>query len=205
MTPSELVRRFLSCLADEEKAKEPGGQRVNSCCLQSVPAVRVVDDDSSGTDSGLWRLANDEPVLLALHNWAQQETIRPAACFQANFTFLLAFRRANKTAGSDQAGLETDPIHSHCSDDWYMRTSLVQKGCLRSLDAGLIQVPKDFTRALRCREAVVLRPTHGLAKRALVVSIQFWDGIQKALDPPPASASALILVLSWRAASIGIR
>jgi len=29
--------------------------------------------------------------------------------------------------GQRQAGLELDPIHSHGSDDWYMRTSLGPK------------------------------------------------------------------------------
>jgi len=69
--------------------------------------------------------ANDEPVLLALTTWAT-ETIRPARLFQGNFTFLLGSVELNKL-GQRQAGLELDPIHSHGSDDWYMRTSLDPK------------------------------------------------------------------------------
>ncbi|MCT0202916.1 hypothetical protein KQ302_11770, partial [Synechococcus sp. CS-602] len=46
--------------------------------------------------------------------------------------------------GQRQAGLELDPIHSHGSDDWYMRTSLGPKRAACGACC-LIKLPKDFT------------------------------------------------------------
>jgi len=72
------------------------------------------------------------PVLLA-SPWQSEHPGQPRL-FQATYNTFARFSvEAAINWGRRQAGLDSDPIHSHGSDDWYMRTALGPKGLPRRL------------------------------------------------------------------------
>jgi len=72
--------------------------------------------------------ANDEPVTPApSQRVANAEPQASAACSRATFTFFARFVELNKLSQRNRLAWNWIPIHSHGSDDWYMRTSLGPK------------------------------------------------------------------------------
>jgi len=83
----------------------------------------VLDDGQlRATDLALVGAAIDEPVTPCPHNVGTETNSASAACSRQLSHFLLGSVELNFNWGSDRAGLgKLDPIHSHGSDDWYMR------------------------------------------------------------------------------------